>query len=282
MSFKLYATTSGGYVFIGTQEGCIGKVKADTDPVSQFFLKSMGYSMDMQLGKEIFVVNKRSYVKLLHSLGVAEAKIDNLYKYNNFLLAVAECKLEAKEPMRQAIEKVDRLALFRKLAEAISEGKTEEACELACKGAALEYAFFDRGPQPLAFNHVAENLTTEDLCKFAVFEGTPILLAAKKANEAVVLLLKQLGAPLGAVAREYNFSRGVTGGVKHEESSYSPGCTFNALNGLGLSFGTNLRTYKDVNFVDKETDEKKLKLNPDSLILEPQPVLVPNLIIKNL
>jgi hypothetical protein len=269
MSVGIYGTVStGDYLYVGTKSGYIGKVKADINPLVQQISKAFGYSMDVQFGDKIRTVNKKSYCKLLNSLGVTEAKVDNIYKYANFGQAVSEITLKPKQLMSEAIGKAERIKFFRKLAEAIVAGQTEKVCKYAFQGAALDITFFDRGIRDVAFNGPFDDLKPGEFCQFEVFEGTPIFHAARKGNKLAVQVLKDLGALLDGEARRYTVAMQISGGNSSSEASYSPSLLFGTLtNGASIGMTGNFKTVVGLTFVNKSMNETLYALDSESLTL---------------
>ena len=119
--------------------------------------------------------------------------------------------------MRDAISDSDRQSLFRKLAIAISEGNTDRALKMIGKGAALDVSYYERGDKDPSFYSDSSEVSSTHKREFTVFKGTPILVAAKKANTLVVQRLKEYGANTSAKGTEYLYKKEITGVSSHPE-----------------------------------------------------------------
>ncbi len=102
------------------------------------------------------------------------------------------------------------------------------------KGAALDIPYFDRGNSGPTFNSDAGYLSTEHNWKVTVFKGTPIMVAAKNGNDAVVEMLKTFGANSQLKAQAYFLERKITGVTRDHHLTVQPAMV---VNGRGAHAG---------------------------------------------
>ena len=182
MPLNIYSTVSENYLYIGTEKGFIGKVKVDTSATSRFFNKLFGDSMDVTFGDKVKTVNKKSYFKLLQQLNGDKVNPLDIHKYTSFTDVVDLDTAKVLSDMRYAISKADSLNLFKKLGDALSGHRTEEALKYLYKGAAIDYPLYDRDIFGISLTGPTEGLPSNEPYETTVFKGTPLLYAAYKAN----------------------------------------------------------------------------------------------------
>jgi len=96
------------------------------------------------------------------------------------------------------------------------------------KGAALDSEYYDREGVGITFQCISQNLRVQR--QYTVFEGTPLLHAAKKANCIVVQRLQEFGADTQVLGKQYLFKIEITGISKEVHFFLRPskdfGCTW--------------------------------------------------------
>jgi hypothetical protein len=273
MTLNIYTTLlNRNQLHIGTERGYLGTVEIDTNSVSRFFNKTRGQSMDVVFGDKTVTVNKDSYYKLLISLTAKTAdKIERsaIHKFAVFSEAVNLEKAPVQKPMRVAIGKVERLRLFKKLANAIDNDETDKALKYAYCGADLHLPFYDREFFGIAFISPTENLPSNKTYEVGVFKGSPLMHAARKANTVLVKALHKLeGLNMASLsekhqAESYTLDKHTTKGVKKDEFAISPGVSVGTSAGVELSLGTEVRTSTETTLAEEKTKKVYYQLGQD-------------------
>lgn len=274
MTLNIYTTLlNRNQLHIGTEQGYLGKVEIDTNSVSRFFNKMLGHSMDVVFGDKTVTVHKDSYHKLLNSLTAETAdKIERsaIHKFAVFSEAVDLKKAPVQKPMREAIGKVERLRLFKKLASAIDNDETEKALKYAYRGADLHLPFYDREFFGLAFISPTENLPSNKTYEVGIFKGSPLMHAARKANAVLVKALHKLEG-LNMVdhrAESYTLDKHTTKGVKKDEFGATPSIGVGAITGPTLGLSVAVSTSTETTLAEEKTEKIYYKLGQDFTLVK--------------
>ena len=117
---NIYTTVSRGQVHIAADAKYIGSVDSYNNCFTQFFAWLFNRSIAVNFDGRVRSVNKESYASLIHTLS---DRVNDVSQCRIFRSVAETATLPANHlKMRDVIESVDRQALFRKLAIAITQG----------------------------------------------------------------------------------------------------------------------------------------------------------------
>jgi len=264
---NIYSTVSDYRTHIAADKEYVGNVNSYNNWLTKFFAWVFQLAIDVNVDGKVRYVNKKSYLKLLQNLSNTDATLDNLSDYTKFRDVAEKSTLPTGKMIREAISTSKRNSLFRKLARAISRGYTEKALKVIGQGATLESRYFDRGHQGVSFHCVNYDLSRDRSYKFTVFNGTPILHAARKANTLVAQRLKEYGASTEVVGQQHTFERVITGVSRHYDLDVVPTVGFGCHGRANYGYGLQSRETTFVHTSDSMKDQTNLRLD-DSLNLD--------------
>jgi len=258
---QIYTTVSNHRTHVAVGKDYVGSVNSYqcclTKLVARLFRRSIRVNFD---GKERSI-NRGEYLSLLHNLGHTEISKRNIDQCRNFRSMIEGVKLSQGIRMTQAIAESDRRGLFYKLAEAISRGEIVKAQEMIGKGAALDMQYCDRGRFGVSFGSCKQGLSSEKAYDFKVFEGAPILQAARKGYTSIVQQLLEFGAMANTVGRGYTFHRVITGVYRYNELDYRPHYVHDPYGYLDVRYSPDLVERTIVHTKDETTPIVEYRLN---------------------
>ena len=214
----LYSTVSCGRTYIARDKANVGDFKSyfvgDVNSYNNFFTRFFArlfeVSIQVNFDGKWRDVNKKSYVKLLHKLGITDARVSNLAQYTRFKPYTDGIDLTGKT-MREALPYSKQERLLLGLGRAILQNNTEKALRKIGKGALVDQAYYDRGVFGPSLYSEGEGLSSERRYQFSVFLGAPIMQAARKGLTDVARRLHQVDARIDCVGQSYTFLREITG-----------------------------------------------------------------------
>ncbi len=254
----IYTTVSWQRLYIAKDFHYVGNVNSYNNCITQFFAWLFGLSMTVDFGGEEYSVDKRSYIRLINSIGTS-ATIENVVQYKIFQPNLVGPSQESLSKMRDLIDPQDSRALFRKLAKAIEDGNSTEATAMIYRGAQLDTSYYVREGNLLSFGSVTEDLKQEQAYSFNVLYGPPIVQAANKANDLVVGALRKAGVN-SCTGKKYIFRRQILGVRRRHEiqpvwSQVAPGR-------YGYTLGLSERS--TVHVQDEEENKVSYRVNGDN------------------
>lgn len=266
---NVFTTVSNGATHVAIGKSYLGKVDSYNNCFTQFFAWLFGRSIQVNFEGKVRSVNKESYVNLLQELGVTAAKVDQVQKFTLFKQVAKGVDLTKRTlTMREAVGDTTRQALYKKLVEALCEGNTVRAKLMIGKGAALEFEAYDRGNQHSpAFSRDIDGLYSGTKYSFTVFKGTPLLIAARRANKVAVEMLKEFGADTNAVGKQYSFKREIEGVSRSYEWRMRPRVSFEEKENE-VKYDMALEERVDVHTVDKRSEKIKFQLDASLALVQ--------------
>lgn len=205
----LYATKDNGRVHVAINEYYQDSVNSYNNFITRGITKLFGFSTDVTINGKSRCLNKKSYVKLLSTMGVAEASAQTLDNFKDFN-AIQFKPVTDRGFMRSHLSAAKTDKLGRKLVEAmVLKNDAFLAGQVLGKGASVNQHFWIRGFNNSISYHSKLNygLPHQKINPFQATNYTPFLYATITHKQGLAALLKKYGADTTQPGQVVTFSR---------------------------------------------------------------------------
>lgn len=205
---SIISTVSGGrtHIAMGTRYG--GSVNSYNHWFTRFVARVLRLSMTVTIDGKQRELNKKSYKKLLGSMGYQDVSLKDHKTLGSSVNSGHQ--LPDTGQIRDAISPRKKTRLCHKLAEAILQGNENEAVKAIYQGADLERSYDQIGDDRVHFGRFEKDLDKYCNHRFQVTTGTPWIHASRLQREAVRNALTDAGAQLNAIGSTYVYKRNIT------------------------------------------------------------------------
>lgn len=172
---------------------CLGKsINSYRNPISKFFTKLYGFSMDIDIGGKIRCVNIESFKKHLQSIGLEGNSIEQVRKlgYKAFIQNNSSSLIIGNDKLGENFSDKKRMKLFKKMIKELSYNNTQRVKRLIRKGAYVDREFYKPSAGALSgkiffTRSQVEETLFDYFSNINYYSYTPLSLAAEKENQSL-------------------------------------------------------------------------------------------------
>jgi hypothetical protein len=206
-----------GYGYENGSTHCLGSsIKTYRNPIAKFFSKIFGFGIDVEVGGKIRCLNKVSLKSHLQSIGLGDAKLEEVSKigYRTLIETIQEkdsAKLKiSQEKLGANFSNTKRMKLFTKMIKQLDANNTQAVMKLIRKGAYIDREFYKYNNKLLIDKKETEALLTAYSIRdtSSIVSYTPMAMATEKANQVLAYFISNnKGSNFTAdMKKQYNYT----------------------------------------------------------------------------
>lgn len=163
------------------------------NPISKFFTKLFGFSMDIQVDGKQRCLNKKSFKKHLQSIGFDIMNVEEVGKigYETFIQKNSDKLIVSNKKLGESFSIKKRMKLFNKMIKELDANNTQAVIRLICKGAYIDKLFYRPTEGSLLTQSFWNSRSMLELrlsiSYFSInfYSYTPLALAVEKGNQSL-------------------------------------------------------------------------------------------------